>query len=512
MKYKAINYLVIGVLVCLSFLKGFSQAQNSWKEQSLLLEKLKNGKHRNIVFILSDDHRYDALGFLKSQTFIQTPNLDKMAKEGAYLPNAMVTTALCSPSRGSILTGLYAHNHKIIDNNNKGVSSDLIFYPQYLQKAGYKTAMIGKWHMGGNSDEPQRGFDFWLSFSGQGSYYPSPKGLNINGKHVPQKGYITDELTDYALNWLKSLKEEQPFMLYLSHKGVHSRFEPAERHKDKFADYEFKPPFTLDSKNHKNAPMWVYNQRNSFHGSEFPYQTDLNLIQYYKQYGETLLAVDESVGRVMEYLKENGLLESTLIIYMGDNGFSFGEHGLIDKRTAYEESMRVPMLAHCPDLIKPGTLVKEVVANIDVASTLLETAGLKAPSYMDGKSFLPLLKGEKIGWRKNILYEYYWERNLPHTPTMFALRGDRYKYIYYYGLWDIEELYDLQQDTRESVNLIASKDHQEIIQNMGKELFSILDETGGLTIQLRPNIGKQMNLRSGSASSTAPFPDYLIKK
>jgi Arylsulfatase A and related enzymes len=475
---------------------------------SLQLQKLSNIKPRNIVFILTDDHRYDAFGFLKSQTFIKTPHLDRMAAGGAYLPNAFATTSLCSPSRASILTGLYTHKHRVVDNNN-AVSPELIFFPQYLQQIGYQTAMIGKWHIGGEYDGPQRGFDYWVSFKGQGTYLPTENGLNVNGKRVAQKGYITDELTDYAIDFLDKRDKNKPFMLYLSHKGVHADFVPAERDRHMADGHSFKKPASMDTGVHKGAPMWVYNQRNSWHGVEYPYHSNLDIGEYYKRYAATLLSVDSSVGRVMRYLEDENLLENTLIIYMGDNGFQFGEHGIIDKRTAYEASMRVPMLAYCSALIKPGTVVKEVVANIDIAPTLLAAAGLKAPAYMDGKNFLPLLEGKKAPWRRELLYEYYWERNFPQTPTMHALRGDRYKYIHYNGIWDTDELYDLQEDPDETNNLIRSPAHQAIVKQMNKELYEQLANTGGMYIPLNPDVGNQLNRRNASGSGAAEFPDYL---
>jgi N-acetylglucosamine-6-sulfatase len=502
-------------LTLLLFLGGeAATAQSATVQQpkgSLKLQRVPGAKPRNIVFILTDDHRYDALGFLKPQTFIQTPNLDRLAQGGAYLPNAFVTTSLCSPSRASILTGLYAHKHRVVDNNNP-VPKDIVFYGQYLQQAGYETAMVGKWHMGGEFDDPQRGFDHWVSFKGQGTYSPSPNGLNVNGKNVPQKGYITDELTDYALEWLQGRKGSKPFMLYLSHKGVHAEFEPAERHKGRFSDHAFLAPLTMQPGTHKNAPMWVHNQRNSWHGVEFPYHSALDIGEYYKRYSEALLGVDESVGRVMDYLKEKGLLESTLIVYMGDNGFQFGEHGLIDKRNAYEASMRVPMLAHCPELIKPGSKVEQVVANIDIAPTFLEAAGLRPPAYLDGKSFLPLLQGQQVTWRDGLLYEYYWERNFPHTPTMHALRGDRYKYIHYHGIWDTDELYDLQQDPLETQNLIRSEEHQGVVQDLNKQLFDLLASSAGMYIPLYQDRGSQQNLRYEHGTPGASFPSYLRRE
>jgi len=491
-----------------------AKAQNAPVRQdggSLRLVHVPNAKPRNIVFILADDHRYDALGFLHTQDFIETPNLDRIAREGAYLPNAFVNNSLCSPSRASILTGLYSHKHKVIDNEHP-VSPDLIFFPQYLQQIGYQTAMVGKWHAGNDSDEPKRGFNYWLSFKGQGSYLPEKNGLNLNGKHIAQKGYITDELTDYALDFLSHRDKKRPFMLYLAHKGVHADFVPAERDKGRAAKYTFKPPLTMDPKNVQGAPMWVQNQRNSWHGVDFPYHSDLDIGEYYKRYAETLHSVDESVGKVMDYLQKEGLLQSTLIIYMGDNGFQFGEHGLIDKRNAYEASMRVPMLAYCPDLIRPGTVVKQVVANIDVAPTLLDAAGLKAPAYMDGMSYLPLLEGKTVeNWRKGLLYEYYWERSFPQTPTMHAIRNDQYKYIRYYGIWDTDELFDIQADPLETKNLVRDPKYAQTVRSLNKELFEGLDDTKGMYIPLTNDVGGQSNLRNKYGAPEAKFPQYLIR-
>jgi len=469
---------------------------------------------RNVVFILTDDHRYDALGFMHPQPWLKTPNMDALARDGAHLKNAFVTTALCSPSRASILTGVYAHRHKIVDNNT-AIPQGTRFFPQLLQKAGYKTAFIGKWHMGNGGDEPQPGFDKWVSFRGQGSYRPNPNGLNVDGKHVPQKGYITDELTDYALDWLNGIPREQPYFLYLSHKAVHSDFVPAERHKGVYAKEKFNPPKTMDEsgQNAQHRPMWVQNQRNSWHGVDFPYHSDLNIAEYYERYAETLLGVDDSVGRVVETLRKRGELDSTLIIYMGDNGFAFGEHGLIDKRTAYEESMRVPMLARCPELFSGGRTVTSVVAGLDIMPTVLSAAGVTPPPDLDGRSMLPLLEGKvDPQWRKELLYEYYWERNFPQTPTMHALRTDRYKYIHYYGIWDVDELYDLQEDPLETNNLIFNPERKATIQQMNKTLFDIMESRGAMEIPLRRDVGGQSNKRNADKEGSAPFPEEFKVK
>jgi N-acetylglucosamine-6-sulfatase len=462
-------------------------------------------KRHNVIFILTDDHRYDAMGFMQAQKWLKTPNLDRLAREGAHLKNAFVTTALCSPSRASILTGRYAHAHKIIDNNT-AIPKGTPFFPQQLQKAGYKTAFFGKWHMGGESDAPQPGFDKWISFRGQGTYFPSPNGLNIDGKKAPQKGYITDELTDYALEWLDALPKTQPYFMYLSHKAVHGDFVPAERHDGHYRGNAVTPPASMKP-DVKGRPMWVQNQRNSWHGVEYPYHTPMTLDHYYQQYAETLMAVDENVGRVLDALQKRGQLDSTLVIYMGDNGFAFGEHGLIDKRTAYEESMRVPMLARCPELFAGGRVVEEVVANLDIMPTVFEAAGVRNALQIDGRSFLPLLQGKKIEWRDSLLYEYFWERNFPHTPTMHALRTDRFKYIRYHGIYDLDELYDIQSDPGEMNNLINDPAHAKTVQTMNARLFEILEKTGGLNMPLYPDRGRQFNLRHPDRSKSAEFPD-----
>jgi N-acetylglucosamine-6-sulfatase len=481
---------------------------------ALELTRISNGKPRNIVFVLTDDHRYDAIGFMSQQGFPHTPNLDRLARDGVHFRNAFVTTALCSPSRASILTGLYAHQHRVVDNNHP-IRPELVFFPQYLQRAGYETAHIGKWHMGGETvdDAPQRGFDHWVSFPGQGSYLPTAAGLNVNGVKLPQRGYITDELTDYALQWLERRDAKRPFYLCLSHKAVHAEFIPAARHQGRYAKEQFVRPQTWNAAPHKEAlrPMWVQNQRNSWHGVDFAYHSTLDIGEYYKRYAETLLAVDDSLGRLIEHLQRRDELESTLIVYMGDNGFAFGEHGLIDKRTAYEESMRVPLLMHCPELFRAGTRVDEVVANIDIAPTLLDVAGLRAPNAIAGKSALPLARGERIAWRDALLYEYYWERNLPHTPTLHAIRGDRYKYIRYQGIWDIDELFDLQDDPLEANNLIFSPGHEAIVQQLNRRLFAMLEETDGMSIPLSPDAGDVQRLRRADKAKAAEFPPQLIK-
>jgi len=474
--------------------------------------KLPGAKPRNVVFILSDDHRYDAMSFLGHQ-FAKTPVMDSLAANGVHLKNALVTTALCSPSRASILTGLYTFRHRVIDNN-RAIPAGTIYFPQYLQKAGYATGFIGKWHMGGESDEPQPGWDHWVSFRGQGNYLPPSPGytLNVDGKRVPQKGYITGELTDYAIEWLKQQKPaEKPFFLYLSHKAVHANFTPEAQYEGKFKDRPFQRPASeASTPDNRLQPRWLRDQRNSWHGVDFPYHSELDIENYYKRYCETLSSVDDSIGRVLQQLKDMGIYEDTLVIYMGDNGFMFGEHGLIDKRVAYEPSMRVPMLMQCPALIKGGTVLDQMIANIDVAPTIMEAMGLQKPAHMDGQSFLPLAQGRSIPWRDEFLYVYYWEKNFPQTPTIFSLRGDRYKYITYYGLWDADELYDLQNDPDETRNLRYDQAHQKQAQTMENKLYAMMTELGGMEIPLNQPTGginnKRLQNRGGDHATDFPAP------
>lgn len=476
---------------------------------------LPDAPARNVVFILSDDHRYDAMGFM-DHPFLKTPAMDALAAEGVHLKNAFVTTSLCSPSRASILTGLYTHKHRVIDNN-RPVPEGTRFFPEWLQAAGYRTAFIGKWHMGNKSDAPRPGFDHWISFRGQGNYWPRKNStLNVNGKRVPQEGYLTDELTNYAVAWLREQEDsDQPFFLYLSHKAVHANFSPAKRHQGVYEEAEFDRPKTQDPRHGDpdHRPRWVRDQRNSWHGVDFPYHRKLDVERYYKRYCEALLAVDDSIQQVMDQLEAMEIADETLVIYMGDNGFMFGEHGLIDKRVAYETSIRVPMLMRCPDLFEGGTVVEEVVANIDIAPTILETAGLKKPEHMDGMSMVPIARGRNVPWRHHFLYIYYWEKNYPHSPTVFCLRGERYKLMHYYGLWDADELYDIQKDPTESHNLIADPDFQEIEREMAGKLYAMLEEAGAMNIPMN-NLagirGARMRSRERGGEKAADFPGHFV--
>ncbi|MDH6305348.1 N-acetylglucosamine-6-sulfatase [Parabacteroides sp. PF5-5] len=471
-------------------------------------EQTAGKKPLNVVFILSDDHRYDYMGFMQTVPWLETPHMDRMAREGAHIKNAFVTTSLSSPSRASILTGMYSHAHKVVDNTAP-LPTGLTFFPEYLQKAGYQTAFFGKWHMGNDSGDPQPGFHHWEGFRGQGEYY-NPR-INTNGEWIQYQDstYVTDLLTEHAIDFMKKQQaNNEQFFVYLSHKGVHDNFAAAKRHRDCYKDKElvlppsFNTPHygiselpTIDPATGKAAsgkdyygdnmiPDWVKSQRESWHGVDYSYHGRPWDVQV-RRYCETLRSVDESIGSVLDYLKEAGLDENTLVIYMGDNGFAWGEHGLIDKRQFYEESVRVPMLARCPALFKGGLVVENMVQNVDIAPTIMDYLGLNKAEQMVGYSFIPLLKGEKPDWRERIFYEYYWEHEFPQTPTMHGVRTDQYKYIRYHGIWDTNEFYDLQKDPYEMQNLIASPEHQETIKQLNHALYDWLEGTDGMNIPLK---------------------------
>jgi N-acetylglucosamine-6-sulfatase len=433
-------------------------------------------RKRNVVFILTDDHRFDMIGAL-GHPWLRTPHLDRVMQRGVLFENAFVTTSLCSPSRASILTGQYVHAHGVTDNVTP-LPSGLTTFPQVLQQHGYRTALIGKWHMGGDSDEPRPGFDHWVSFRGQGTY--RDPDLNVNGIRRKTPGYVTDILTEEARSFIGA-NATRPFMMYLSHKAVHAEFLPAERHKDWYNDKPIPYPKSMANtdENYRGKPDWVRRQRNSWHGVDGMYNGTTNFDRFYRDYCRTLAALDDSVGAVVDALEEKKLLNDTLFIYMGDNGFQFGEHGLIDKRTMYESSIRVPMMAHCPDLFDAGRRVSGMALNLDICPTVLSAAGAPVPKTAHGRSLLDLVRGAP-DWRKDFVYEYFWERDYPQTPTVTGLRTDQYSYMHFHGIWDLDELYDIRKDPGQTNNLLGD--------------VRIRNEGGRITHQIKdPELGKQVD-------------------
>lgn len=482
----------------------------------------------NIVYVLVDDLRYDAMGFLTPG--LRTPNIDFMAKNGVYFPNAVVTSSLCSPSRATILTGMTARNHRIVDNNDSS-EAGLTFFPKYLQQAGYQTAFFGKWHMGQASDRPRPGFDKWVSFKGQGTYFPTDyvppellrKGvlnqLNVDGAEINRKGYITDELTDYTLDWLEHGRDpNKPFFVYLSHKGVHTDPKPPERYVGQYKDLPIKLPASMadTEENYRGKPLWVRNQRNSWHGVDFMFNGNEALQDYVRRYYSTLSPIDDSLGRVMKYLRDNKLEKNTLIIFTSDNGFQLGDHGLIDKRDAYEPSVRVPFVMYAPGLLPKGAVNQARIRNLDLAPTLLDLAGIARPSQFEGRSFLPLAEGKAPAsdWNSvDFVYEYYWEYNYPQTPTTFAIVRNNLKYIQYYGVWDTEELYDLTADPDEMKNLIDDPAYLAKKVELRKALFnSLANRQGENMIPYGPRVGSGMVKRNRHGSPAADFPEAWMRE
>ena len=418
----------------------------------------ESAERPNVLFILTDDQRWDAMSCMGNE-FVQTPNMDRIRKEGALFANAFVTTSLCSPSRASFLTGTYAHTHGVF--GNRGLEFDpeqTPSFPMLLQENGYETAFVGKWHMG-KSSAPRAGFDYWLSFSGQG-VYEDPR-LNENGTEFKAQGYMTDILTEYALKFLER-DRDKPFCLYLSHKAVHGPFTPAERHRNLLADAQIPKPPSFDD-TFAGKPRW---QREAVRGwggarrtrgrkdvpdSIPPASWDprrKNQLNYYR----ALSAVDEGIGRVLLSLEEKGQLDNTVIFFAGDNGYFHGEHRRGDKRLMYEESLRIPLLMRYPPLAKAGTTIDQMVLNIDVAPTILDLAGVTRAEGLQGESFVPLFRDRNSPWRQSFLYEY-WVDLTPTIPRMIGVRTPDWKYVEYPDLDDLPELYDLANDPYELKNL-----------------------------------------------------------
>lgn len=420
----------------------------------------------NFVFVLIDDLRYDALSCL-GHPFIKTPNIDRIAKEGARFANAFVTTSLCAPSRASFLTGRYAHSHGV-RNNGTAFSDSMPTFPLLLRKAGYQTAFVGKWHMGGQEGVRQ-GFDRWVSFKGQG-VYRNPK-LNIDGKEQQYSGYTTDLLTDHAVDFVKR-SGTKPFCLYLSHKAVHTPYQPATRHLSLYKDA--KPKLPANTGIGHDEPAWFEDRRQEKHG----WNLDTEFEEKARLYGRVLAAADDSVGHVMQALEDKGVLDNTVVVFAGDNGYMLGEHNLADKRTMHEESIRIPMLIRYPKLVKPDSVLEETVLNIDVCPTFLDLAGVKPAEGVQGLSFKPILGGNKPKWREEWLYEYFQENGYKATPTIYSVRTGRWKYAEFPETTDKPVLYDLKADPGEMRNLISDPKHADVAADMKKRLERLMKETG----------------------------------
>ncbi|UCD28089.1 MAG: sulfatase [Planctomycetota bacterium] len=445
----------------------------------------KPAKRPNFVFILIDDMRWDVMS-CAGHPFVRTPHIDRIAKAGARFTNAFVTTSLCSPARASFLTGCYAHRHGVRFNSDMDLAPEMPTFPKVLKAAGYHTAYVGKWHMSGDPN-PRPGFNYWLSFFNQGEYV-DPE-LNENGRNFKVKGYMTDLLTQYAADYLNRTRTK-PFCLYLSHKAMHAEFIPAERHKNLYKPSDLLKPIswrdTLEDK-----PRWLREVtlrggrlKNPIPEGGIPAALEPSswdptdeMNQRRLNWHRTLAAVDESVGQVLDTLKTTGAADNTYVIFAGDNGFFLGEHRRMDKRLAYEESIRIPLLISGPKVVNRGSVLKQMVLNIDLAPTILDLAGIKIPAAMQGCSIVPLLAGKKTKWRKSFLYEYFMEDWLPGIPTMAAVRTEQWKYIRYPEIEDTDELYDLTHDPHEMQNLVKDLKFRDQLAKMRAEMDRLLKET-----------------------------------
>ncbi len=413
----------------------------------------------NILFILSDDHRFDFAGY-EGHPFIETPALDRLAKEGVNFTRAYVTSSLCSPSRASFLTGTYPHRHGVWNNFTPWSDENQTFL-EFLKPAGYRTAFIGKWHMPGNLPE-LRGVDHFVTFTnagGQGSYEWCP--LVVDGEEAPSRvKYIAEELTNRALEWIEQ-GPNAPFALYLSHKNVHAGFTPDAPEQGRYAE----EPAPLPS----GAHPWTH-----VTNAQYTHFNFSPLDESVRRYGEAITSMDRQIGRMLDRLEELGLAENTIVVYTSDNGYQWGERGLVDKRWPYEESVRVPFLVRWPASGHPrGTRVDRIIGNIDVAPSFLSVAGLAVPPRMQGRSILPLLTDPGAAWRESFLYAYFFEPPYP-TPTSHGLITENYKLIEYDGL--PAELYDLANDPTEQADLADSPDAATLRHRLEAELAALRTE------------------------------------
>lgn len=456
----------------------------------------------NIVFIFSDDHAYQAISAYDSK-LLDTPNIDRLAGEGVRFDRCLVTNSICGPARAVILTGKYSHLNGFYNNSNSRFDGSQTTFPKLLQKAGYQTAMIGKWHL---VTDPT-GFDYWDILPGQGQYYNPP--MIRMGQRVKREGYTTDIITDLSLDWLKNRDPDKPFLLMCQHKAPHREWSPNLKYLGHDNDRQYPEPSTLfddyagrgkaeqtqdmtiaktmnalDNKlrtpggmTDEQRKVWdaYYEPRNEKFRAAKLEGKDLvrwRYNRYLHDYLGCIKSVDESVGRVLDYLKEAGLEENTIVVYSSDQGFYLGEHGWFDKRWIFEESLRTPLLVRWPGVTKPGTANNDLVSNVDFAQTFLAAAGVEAPDDMQGRSLVPVLKGETPSdWRKSFYYHYY-EFPGPHSVRKhYGVVTDRYKLVRFYepqmNYW---ELFDLKTDPQEMRSVYGETDYAQVQADLEKEL------------------------------------------
>jgi len=454
----------------------------------------------NILFIMTDDHAAHAMSCYGSR-INQTPNLDRIAQGGMRFTNCFCTNSLCEPSRAAILTGTYNHVNQVttigahLDNGLENVA-------KILQRHDYQTAVIGKWHLGQGEAHWPSGFDYWNILQGQGPYF-DPEMVQ-NGTKVQYNGYTTDLITDLARDWLKERDQEKPFFLMYHHKAPHRPWDPDAKHADMYEDIDIPEPATFDD-DYQNraaaagAAQMTVAEHLTARDLKQPVPEGLSPEQekswkyqrYIKDYLRCVASVDDNVGRVLDYLDDEGLTDNTLVIYTSDQGFFLGDHGWYDKRFMYEESLRMPFLIRYPQSIAPGSVCDDIITNVDFAPTWLDYAGIDIAAKFQGSSFRPLLKGTTPDdWQQSMYYRYWMHLAHHHVYAHYGVRTKRYKLIYYYadalgqpGAIDDKkppewELFDLEEDPCELKNVYHDPAYADVVAELRGELRRLQDKVG----------------------------------
>jgi N-acetylglucosamine-6-sulfatase len=446
----------------------------------------------NVLVILCDDLRWDALG-CAGNPHVSTPNIDRLAAEGVYFANAFCTTSLCSPSRASILSGLYAHSHGVL-NNFTEYPRGLASFPRVLQADGYETAYIGKYHMGEENDEKRPGFDYFVTHKGQGKYYDTE--FNIDGRRQVVPGYYSHVVTQMAVDWLSRPRDRgKPWLLMLGHKAPHSFYVPEEKYAHAFDAVDVRYPdtaFHLEGK-----PDWIRKRLPTWHGiygplfefrKKFPDdrpEAVKDFAAMTRAYWATILSVDDSVGRLLSALEGLGQIDDTVIVFLSDNGLLNGEHGMVDKRTMHEPSIRIPLLVRYPGLTAPDRpkRVGPMVLTVDLAPSLLDLCGAPPLPGIHGRSWKTLARDGDPSWRASYFYEYNYEKQFPYTPNVRGVRTDGWKYVHYpHGDGGPDrhraELYDVKHDPEERHNLADDHSQSGRVRELFAEIVRLQRETG----------------------------------
>lgn len=452
---------------------------------------MNQSKKPNILFIMSDDHASHAMSCYGSR-INETPNLDRIANEGMRFDNCFCTNSICTPSRAVILTGLYSHLNGVQTLRDK-LDGRMQTFPKLLQAGGYQTAIVGKWHLGHGEHNDPTGFDYWKVLIGQGDYFNTE--MIEMGEKKATKGYVTDVITDESLKWLDNRDKSKPFMLMCHHKAPHRWWEPDEKHAHMYEDIDIPEPPTLfddystRSSTLKEATITIARDLNERdlkikppEGLTGDERTKWNYQRYIKDYLRCVASVDDNVGRMLDYLDQEGLSENTIVIYTSDQGFFLGDHGWYDKRYMYEESLRMPFIVRYPQEIKPDSETMKMALNLDFAPTFLDYAGVDIPADMQGKSLRPILNGEAPAeWRTSMYYRF-WMHMVQGVCSHYGIRTHQFKLIYYYGealgasgAIDVSvtpewECFDLEKDPYELNNIYHDPSYQDTIGELKVEL------------------------------------------